>query len=87
MPYLQQQKVPIVADYGPSSSIGTMENPYVFNIWTNFTQEYEVMTDYIIKKEGAGKANAPMAFLRYNISLGADALKGTRGPSSGTAWS
>ncbi len=77
MPYLQQQKVPIVADYGPSSSIGTMENPYVFNIWTNFTQEYEVMTDYIIKKEGAGKANAPMAFLRYNISLGADALKGT----------
>jgi branched-chain amino acid transport system substrate-binding protein len=77
MPYLQQQKVPIVADYGPSSSIGTMANPYVFNIWTNFTQEYEVMTDYIVTHDGAGKANAPMAFLRYNISLGADALKGT----------
>jgi ABC-type branched-subunit amino acid transport system substrate-binding protein len=77
MPYLQQQKVPIVADYGPSSSIGTMANPYVFNIWTNFTQEYEVVTDYIITHEGAGKANAPMAFVRYNISLGEDAQKGT----------
>lgn len=78
MPYLEQHKVPIVADYGPSASIGTMANPYVFNIWTNFTQEYEVVTDYIITHSGAGKANAPMAFLRYNISLGADALKGTQ---------
>jgi ABC-type branched-subunit amino acid transport system substrate-binding protein len=78
MPYLQQQKVPIVADYGPSDSIGTMANPFVFNIWTNFTQEYEVLTDYVITHAGAGKANAPMAFLRYNISLGADALKGTQ---------
>jgi branched-chain amino acid transport system substrate-binding protein len=77
MPYLEQQKVPIVADYGPSDSIGTMANPYVFNIWTNFTQEYEVVTDYIITHDGAGKAGAPMAFLRYNISLGEDALKGT----------
>jgi branched-chain amino acid transport system substrate-binding protein len=78
LPYLESQALPIVADYGPSDSIGTLANPYLFNPWTNFTQEYENVTNYIIQHKGAGKAGAPMAFLRYNVSLGQDALTGTQ---------
>lgn len=47
-PYIDQQKVPAVAPYAPSSEVGTMKTPYVYMASVNYITEFQIMTKYVV---------------------------------------
>ncbi len=48
VPFLQREKIPVVAPYSPSSELGTMKTPYVFMTNVNYIDEFEIMARYVI---------------------------------------
>jgi ABC-type branched-subunit amino acid transport system substrate-binding protein len=48
VPYINQQKVPAIAPYAPSSQVGTMKTPYVYMTSVNYITEFQIMTKYIV---------------------------------------
>lgn len=51
LPYINRQKIPVIAPYAPSSELGTMKNPYVYMVAVNYITEFQIMTKHIIDQE------------------------------------
>lgn len=47
-PYIDQQKIPAIAPYAPSSEVGTMKTPYIYMTSVNYITEFQIMTKYIV---------------------------------------
>ncbi|GGO79705.1 ABC transporter substrate-binding protein [Nonomuraea cavernae] len=74
LPYINQAKIPAVAPYAPSNQIGTMQNPYVYMLWTNFSDEFEALTRFLIEKRNVKS----FSILAMNGDVGDDALAGAK---------
>jgi ABC-type branched-subunit amino acid transport system substrate-binding protein len=48
VPYIEQQKIPAIAPYAPSSQVGTMKTPYVYMASVNYITEFQIMTKYVV---------------------------------------
>jgi branched-chain amino acid transport system substrate-binding protein len=72
LPYINQAKIPAIGPYAPSNQIGTMDNPYVYMLWTNFADEFNALTSYIVEKEGAKS----ISLMAMTGDVGDDAIAG-----------
>ncbi|GHH73079.1 branched chain amino acid ABC transporter substrate-binding protein [Streptosporangium violaceochromogenes] len=55
VPYLKRQKVPAIAPYAPSDTLGNMTNPDVFMATVDYIQEFDLLTGYVLKQGPAKK--------------------------------
>lgn len=80
VPYIEQQKIPAVAPYAPSSEVGTMKTPYVYMASVNYITEFQIMTKYIVEK------NKPKSVSLVGVSgnVGDDAKAGMEKGLAGT---
>lgn len=72
LPYINQAKIPAIGPYAPSNQIGTMDNPYVYMLWTNFADEFNALTSYIVEEEGA----ETVSIMAMTGDVGDDAITG-----------
>ncbi len=47
-PFLNSQKIPAIAPYGPSSEVGNMKYPHVYMTAVNYITEFQIMTKYVL---------------------------------------
>lgn len=74
LPYINQAKIPAIAPYAPSNQIGTMENPYVYMLWTNFADEFEALTRFLVEKRNVKS----FSIVAMTGDVGDDALAGAK---------
>jgi branched-chain amino acid transport system substrate-binding protein len=72
--FLEQQQVPAIAPYAPSSKVGTMATPYVWMANLNYIQEFEIMTRYVLEKDSPKS----LALVGVSGNVGDDAEAGMK---------
>lgn len=77
-PLLEAAGVPAIAPYAPARSIGTMEHPLTYNIWTDLTPHFKEMVQYLIANEGLGTTSGGVAIVHYPTDHGIDAVQGLK---------
>jgi branched-chain amino acid transport system substrate-binding protein len=72
VPYLERKGVPAIAPYAPSAAIGNMEKPHIFTVSVNYIQEFQILTDHIIRGDQPKK----LALVAVAGDVGDDAKMG-----------
>lgn len=80
VPYINQQKIPAVAPYAPSSQVGTMKTPYVYMASVNYITEFQIMTKYVVDHYKPKS----MSLVGVSGNVGDDAKAGMEKGLSGT---
>jgi ABC-type branched-subunit amino acid transport system substrate-binding protein len=70
-PIIDQEGIPAIGPYAPATTIGTMDNPHIWSIWTNYDAELEVVGGYAID-HGSEK----FGILRLTGDVGDSAKRG-----------
>jgi ABC-type branched-subunit amino acid transport system substrate-binding protein len=72
VPYLERQKVPAIAPYAPSDTLGNTKNPNIFMATVDYVQEFEILTRYVLDQGPAKK----MALVGVSGNVGDNAKAG-----------
>lgn len=78
--YLEGQGVPAIAPYAPNAELGTMENPHIFMAAVNYIQEFQIVTEHVMRTDPPKK----IVLVGVAGDVGEDAKKGVEQAIAGT---